>query len=204
MPLILGALRLLAAPVLGSLFGKGLQVDAQQRVPRGKGFQLDAQQRPNRRVPRLKIKINFRNKPMSNFDIMNWVKELKIKNFDGVFNKDSRQWAYYCGIINLDSKNGPGTHWVCCVDSFYFDHLGLPPAKNSYLSNDTILHNIKKKKKKEISVLCGYFCPFFIKKFKKFKDDNSIYNILYKSLDPVNPSKNETILKDYFINYGDV
>ena len=24
---------------------------------------------------------------MSNFDIMNWVKELKIKNVDGVFNK---------------------------------------------------------------------------------------------------------------------
>ena len=24
---------------------------------------------------------------------MNWVKELKIKKFDSVFNKDSRQWA---------------------------------------------------------------------------------------------------------------
>ena len=31
---------------------------------------------------------------------MNWVKELKIKNVDGVFNKDSRQWAYNCGIIH--------------------------------------------------------------------------------------------------------
>ena len=55
---------------------------------------------------------------MSNFDIMNWVKELKIKNFDGVFNKDSCQWAPNCGIINLDSNNGPGTHWVCYVDFF--------------------------------------------------------------------------------------
>ena len=81
MPLLLGALGSLAAPVLGSLFGKGLQVDAQQRVPRGKGLQVDAQQRPYRRVPRVKKnKINFHNKPMSNFDIMNWVKELKIKN----------------------------------------------------------------------------------------------------------------------------
>ena len=33
LPLLLGALGSLAAPVLGSLFGKGLQVDAQQRVP---------------------------------------------------------------------------------------------------------------------------------------------------------------------------
>ena len=81
LPLFLGALGSLAAPVLGSLFGKGLQVDAQQRVPRGKGLQVDAQQRPYRRVPRVKKK-NFRNKLMFNFDIMNWVKELKIKNFE--------------------------------------------------------------------------------------------------------------------------
>ena len=56
LPLLLGAFGSLAAPVLGSLFGKGLQVDAQQRpysrVPRGKGLQVDAQQRPYSRVPR--------------------------------------------------------------------------------------------------------------------------------------------------------
>ena len=75
---------------------------------------------------------------------MNWVKILKIKTFDGVFNEDSRQWAPYCGIINLDSNNGPGTHWVCYVDSFYFDPFGLPPPENIFLSNDTIFHNIKK------------------------------------------------------------
>ena len=45
---------------------------------------------------------------MSKFDIMNLVKELKINNFDGVFNKDSRQWAYNCGLINLESNNGQG------------------------------------------------------------------------------------------------
>ena len=47
LPLLLGALGSLAASVLGSLFGKGLQVD---RVPRAKGLQVDAQQRPYRRV----------------------------------------------------------------------------------------------------------------------------------------------------------
>ena len=54
LPLLLGVLGSLAAPVLGSLFGKGLQVDAQQRLPRGKGLQMDAQKRPYRRVPRVK------------------------------------------------------------------------------------------------------------------------------------------------------
>ena len=74
LPLSIGALGSLAAPVLGSLLRKGLQVD---RVPQGKGLQVDVQQRSYRRVPQVKI-IKFRNKPMSNFDIMNWVKELKI------------------------------------------------------------------------------------------------------------------------------
>ena len=40
LPLLIGALGSLAAPVLGSLLGKGLQVD---RVLRGKGIQVDAQ-----------------------------------------------------------------------------------------------------------------------------------------------------------------
>ena len=51
--LLIGALGSLAAPVLGSLLGKGLQVDT---VPRGKGLQVDAQQRPYGRVPRVKKK----------------------------------------------------------------------------------------------------------------------------------------------------
>ena len=65
-----------------------------------------------------------------------------------------------------------------------------------FLSNDAILYNIKKD-------ICSLWLhvSFFI---KKFQDGNSIYNILYKILDPINPSKNETILKDYFINYGNV
>ena len=53
LPLLLGVFGSLAARVLGSLFGKGLQVD---RMPRGKGLQVDAQQRPYRRVPRIKKK----------------------------------------------------------------------------------------------------------------------------------------------------
>ena len=140
---------------------------------------------------------------MSNFYIIIWVKELKIKNFDGVFNKDSRQWAYNCGIIKLDSNYRPGTHWVCYVDSFYFDPVGLPPPENILFikRSNTSQYQKKKKKKKKISVLCGYFCLFFI---KEFQDGNSIYNTLYKISDPINPSKNETILKDYFINYGNV
>ena len=94
---------------------------------------------------------------MSNFDIMNWVKELKMKNFDGVFNKDSCQWASNCEIINLGNNNGPGTHWVCYVDSFYFDPFGLPPPENIPFIKR---YNTSQYPKK-ISVLCVFFFFFF-------------------------------------------
>ena len=195
-PLLLCALGSLAAPVLGSLYGKGLKVIGQQRpygrVPRGKGLKVDAQQR------RVKKWINFRNKPISNFDIMNWVKELKIKHFDGVFNKDSHQWAFNCGIINVDSNNGPGTHWACYVDSSYFDPFGLPPPESILFIKR---YNTLQYQKRYPFFVVTFVFFFFI---KKFQDGNSIYDILYKILVPTNPRKNETILKDYFINYGNV
>ena len=108
---------------------------------------------------------------------MIWIKELKVEKFDGVFNKDSRQWPYNCGKINLDSNDGPETHWACYADSFYFDPFGLPPTENILFIKryNTLQYQ------KQISVLCGYFCLFFI---KKVEDGNSIYNILYKILDP--------------------
>ena len=82
---------------------------------------------------------------------------------------DRRQLAYTCGIINLDSSNGPGTHWVSYVDSFHFDPFGLPPPKSIIFIkryNTSQYQKKKKKKKKKISVLCDYLCLFFIKNSK--------------------------------------
>ena len=134
---------------------------------------------------------------MSNIDIMNWVKELKIKRFDCVFNKDSHQWASYCRI-NLDGDNGSRTHWACYVDSFYFVPFGLPPPENIlFIKRYNTLQYQEK-----ISVLCGYFCLFFIKNSKMVIQFTFFF--LYTILDPIYPSKNETILEDYFINYWNV
>ena len=88
--------------------------------------------------------MSFRNKPMSNFDIMNWVKELKIKKFDGVFNKDSRQWASNCGIINLAiTDQGHIGHVMLIL--FILIPLAYHRLKIFFLSNDIILYNIKKR-----------------------------------------------------------
>ena len=69
---------------------------------------------------------------MSNFDLKDWVKQLGIKHFRGVFSRDTlpeRINRKECGIINLDRHIGPGTHWVVYrnIDKWceYFDSFGL-------------------------------------------------------------------------------
>ena len=93
--------------------------------------------------------------------------------------------ASNCGIINLDSNNEPGTHWICYDDSFYFDPFGLPPPENILFIER---YNTSQYQNK-ISVFCGYFFSFFCFFIQKFQDGKSFYNILYKILDPRNPSK---------------
>ena len=75
-------------------------------------------------------------KLLSNFDLMDWVAKLGIKNFRGIYSRDGlpRKIRKECGIINLDDITGAGTHWVCHrnLDSVlgkpvveYFDPFGL-------------------------------------------------------------------------------
>ena len=75
-------------------------------------------------------------RPMSNFDLIDAVKSLSIKNFRGVFMRDQlplKPMKNETGIINLDNSNGEGTHWVAyAIDPrgiVYFDSYGLAPPK---------------------------------------------------------------------------
>ena len=53
---------------------------------------------------------------LSNFDLLKYAKKLKIPYFRGVYMRNAlpkrgplkRESA----IVNLDNKEGPGTHWV--------------------------------------------------------------------------------------------
>jgi len=81
---------------------------------------------------------------MSNFDLIDAVKSLSIKNFRGVFMRDQLPTAPMkneTGIINLDNSSGEGTHWVAyAIDPrgiVYFDSYGLAPPKEfmKYISN---------------------------------------------------------------------
>ena len=138
---------------------------------------------------------------MSNFDIEKWVKQLKIKNFRGVFSRNNLPKVSFfneCGIINLDSFTGPGTHWVCYVKNNtgnqYFDSFGLQSPKEviNYLPG-LKFNNIQYQSKD--SFLCGYYCLFFI---KMLQDNVSMYDILYKVLHVNNSKQNEQTIVKYF------
>jgi hypothetical protein len=55
-------------------------------------------------------------KSLTNYDIKNLANELKIKNFRGVFMRETLQSKINnkeCGAVNLDASKNKGTHWVC-------------------------------------------------------------------------------------------
>ena len=59
-------------------------------------------------------KLKFKNEPISNFDILAWLKYLKVKNFNKIISRDEIpfQTKIGCYIINLEDKIGQGTHWI--------------------------------------------------------------------------------------------
>jgi len=69
--------------------------------------------------------------PLSNFQIIEKCKPLNIKNFKGVFMRDSKE-DEECLVLNTDHSQNEGTHWTCLFikngTSYYFDPYGFPPT----------------------------------------------------------------------------
>ena len=89
------------------------------------------------------------NKPLSNIDLLQWVKQLGIKHFRGIYSRDNLPDKIHkleTGIINLDDSMGGGSHWICYrkVDKQYceyFDPFGL-------IMTNEIKHYLKTSDKK--------------------------------------------------------
>lgn len=149
------------------------------------------------------LKPKFINKPISSHEILKWMKYLKIKNFNGVFSRDQIQYqikkGYY--VINLDDSYGPGTHWVVLYlkpDIIeFFDSFGLIcPEEVIHLSNIVGLNYIYNSTQYQnlISVLCGYYCIYFINKSHKGKQ----YYDVIKPFSHRDTEYNEQLIKNYF------
>lgn len=117
-------------------------------------------------------------KPLSNYDILEIAKTLKIPHFHGVFMRDTLMKkggpkVRECWIINHGSSQTDGTHWTAlaknCNKAYYFDSFGkLPPPFEiiNYLNNGggegVHLYYNTKKYQSYGSTICGHLCLRFL------------------------------------------
>ena len=136
---------------------------------------------------------------LSNFDIINLIKDYKIDYcFGGIYSKDLlprplKRTKFY--IVNMqDHDEGNGTHWVVFyynnpLTSIYFDSFGfVAPLQvenriNPYIFNDADVQDYN-------SSACGYFCIAFIKFLHNKQDKQEAYKGFLKLF------KNETVKND--------
>lgn len=119
-------------------------------------------------------------------------------NFEGVFARDvlpERKKKNRIFIMNTDTSNLPGKHWVAVIVrnnvGYCFDPLGFPPSPtlaswmNRKYSNWS--SNANRRVQPLYSELCGYYCLYFLfwcsKRYLSSLDCNTILDTLFPSSD---------------------
>ena len=126
--------------------------------------------------------IIIENKALSNHELIEYIKQLKIKHFRGVFMRDDlskKKRTKECGIVNLVDSLSDGTHWVCYFNHYYFDSYGLPPPLEivEYLG-ENLEYNIYQIQKS--GQICGHLCLYFLNRITKGMEFNEIIFSLLK------------------------
>ena len=144
---------------------------------------------------------------LSNHDIYNINENLKIPNLlvinkDDLKNIDINNNNNY--IVNIDKKDGLGSHWVAIYKNIYFDSYGLKPPNvienyfiNGYHMNDKQIQPLNKN-----AQYCGWVCLMFLNEMNKNnKNKNNIkfFNFL-KLFNYNNKNNNKKIIYKYFLD----
>ena len=105
--------------------------------------------------------ITLPNKLLSNLDLEDASRKLKIPFFRGVFLLDTlprKPNKKECGIVNFNKSDGPGTHWVAWYKNgktkIYFDSYG-------------------------IQLFCGHLCLYVLKELSAGREFRDILNKLF-------------------------
>ena len=125
------------------------------------------------------------NVPLSNFQLLDATKQLKIKNMRGVFVRDElpkRTRKVECGILNLCDSSGNGTHWTAWIkngnEKLYFDSYGLaPPIELVKYLKDPVYYN-SERIQPDGEVFCGHLCLYILKKCES-ENFQKVINSLY-------------------------
>ena len=131
---------------------------------------------------------------LTNFDIYDIVKELKIPNFRGVFMKDTlpkRPNSNECGIMNLNTSGQSGSHWVCWFKNrlgrIYFDSFGCITPKEiqkylktskEYKNNILCIQRNTDQVQQPNTQICGQLCLYVLKNLSDGRQFQDIINTL--------------------------
>lgn len=146
------------------------------------------------------------NLELSNFDIINICKELKIDLKDVMAKDIFKKVLLGNYIFNLENHEQDGSHWVALIllkeNCFYFDSFGIVPPEDMYhlltknykkvYYNKVCIQNLK-------SILCGWYCIYFIYFMTTHNKDDNDYIKKFEEfiyLFNNNTSKNDKILKE--------
>ena len=140
-----------------------------------------------RKIQRVSVEgLLLPNKPLTNFELIDAVKELKISRFRGVFMRNdlpTKPRSRECGILNLDDVSGRGTHWVCWYKNakrkYYFDSFGVQPPEEliRYLTSP-IFYNTERIQP-DNQVICGHLCLFVLCRLSRGENFQKVINFLH-------------------------
>ena len=134
------------------------------------------------------LKLRFkRTVPMSNFDLLDWCRYLKIP-INNVLSRDqtvphNHKLALF--IYNLEPSYARGSHWTSTYVKNnvinYFDSFGLPPfeemVNHAKRKNLTLLHQ-NQQLQNLYTTTCGYYCLYFLNEMHKGKDYFDLLQVL--------------------------
>ena len=139
--------------------------------------------------------IDIPDKPLSNFELERYVKQLEIPNFRGVFMRDTlpdNPRNAECGIVNFNTHDQPGSHWVCYYRNkdqrIYFDSYRqiTPVEVQRYLKTGIEFHRGKEviQRNTDIvqapnTVICGHLCLYVLKSLSNGEEFQSILNHMH-------------------------
>ena len=125
------------------------------------------------------------NEPLSNLEIIDTAKKLSLYGFRGVFLRDTlpkNVKLNECGILNLYSSSGDGTHWVIwfkkSTEKLYFDSYGVQPPSEviAYLKSPIFFNSERVHQNGE--VFCGHLCLFALKQLSLGNNLQAVINYL--------------------------
>ena len=130
--------------------------------------------------------VTLPNIALSNIQLSEAAKKLKLSNFRGVFLRDElpkNVKVRECGILNLDDSSGTGTHWVAWNkvrnEKFYFDSYGLPPPTELVQYRNSPLYYNSERIQPDDEVFCGHLCLYVLKKIQDGLGFQEVINLLY-------------------------